>query len=173
MAADTPAVLAARRERLPAMVYARPDISVIDRAHGLHLLLGQRGQGACAAIVLDLPRILPARNDGRDTVEHENPAKGELSERSPVGDQGFQLRDGLETRPVRHAGKRLPDIEGLTVTIEIAMVIRREARRGSELSREQSGSQRHPDDGGDSTPLRLGKEALGWPLAKHVEDDLD
>src|ERR1700733_7314078 len=108
---------------LPALMYAASDIAVVDGPHGSHLLLGQGRQRARAAIVLNLARIFPAGNDGRDALEHEDPTKGRLGQRGASGQQRLQLFNGFQPDFVRNARKRLAHIEGFAVTVEIAVIV--------------------------------------------------
>src|SRR4051812_20825656 len=59
------------------------------------------------------------------------------------------------------------------MAVEVTVIVGREGGGGSEFAGEHAGGERDADDGRDAAAFRLGEELLGWPLAEHVEDDLD
>ena len=88
-------------------------------------------------------------------------------------DQRPDALDRLEPDLVGHAGKRLADVEGLAVAVELAMVVVGEGGIGLELAGEQAARQRHARDHGDLARLGDVEEQPGRALPEDVEDDLD
>lgn len=110
----------------------------VERSHVFHGLGGERLEFCCAHILQDLLRVFPPWDCTGHGRMVDNEAKRPLTQGCPFGDQLPQVVHETEPQLVGDSGECLTDIEGLSVAIEIAMVISFERRVGLELSCEES-----------------------------------
>ena len=145
-------------------------IDVVDLFHDARRNRRQRGGFGVRA---RLRRVARAGNDHAHRVEHQDPAQRELCHRGVARHQRPYPLDRREAPFIGHAGKRLADIEGFAVAVELAVVGVFELGVALELARQQAAGQRHARDDGDLLLLGQVEEQVGRALAERVEDDLD
>ena len=157
---------------LPAILHQRTNLFVIDAPHPCHYLFGEAWQVRSLAVVHNLLGPLAARNGAGYCVEHEDPAQSQLTHRDPGWQERSHLFDRLKADVVIHAGECLSHIKGLSLAIEIPVVVCREGGIATEFTRQQTAGERHT--GEDAYPLLFGsrEELVRWSLPETVENDL-
>src|ERR1043166_1853827 len=118
---------------LPAAVDQWPNPLVVNTFYAVHLLTRNECQIGTSAVVLDLRRILAARDGASYGIEHENPAQGKLRHGNTGREQSAKFLNGSETSQVINSRERFPHIEHFAMTIKIAMIIVCEFRVWPEL----------------------------------------
>src|SRR3954452_15748101 len=148
------------------------DPLVVQRLDPVHRRGVERRERRGSRVGARLLRRLGTGDRRRETVEHEDPAQRELGEGRALGHERLQRLGDLDPGLVVDAGEGLADVELLAVAVEVAMVVRGEARGAAELPGQQPRGERDAGDDADVAALRLGEEALRGALAECVEDDL-
>src|ERR1700674_300359 len=148
------------------------DVSIVHLPYCSHLALGEGREPRRRRVLTGLLAIFGARDDAGDRIEHQYPAKRQLSRRSTGGHQLSQGFDRLQPSLIGNARKGLAGIEGLTIAIETAMIVGGKLTIAAQLAGEQAARERYPGDDCDvALPCEV-EEAFSRTLAKHVEDDL-
>src|SRR4029077_7771858 len=157
---------------LPAILHQRTNLFVIDAPHGCHCLGGEGRQVRRPAVVRNLLGPLATGNGAGHGVEHDDPAKSELTHRDAGGYERSHLVHRFKADVVIDARKCLAHVEGFSMAIEIPVVIRREAGIAMEFTRQQTAGEGHASEDAYSLLLSSGEELVRGTLAETVENDL-
>src|SRR5829696_3446611 len=158
---------------LPEMVDLRADVVVVDPSYPLHRLLGEGWHSCGGHIVLDLLGTLRAGDSAGDRGVHQDPAQSQLRQRIPLWHQFLQLLRGPQAGLEVHAGEGLAPVEGLTLAVEVAVIVGGELALGAHLPGEEAARERDTGEDAYVPFLRKRKELLGGFLAEDVKDNLD
>src|SRR5215213_7522233 len=154
----------------PAVVHVGADALVVHALEVGELGVGQRCEGRGGDVAADLGDVAGAGDHGGDAGLVDDPAEGEGGGRDVgTGDLGHFTRRG-ETDVERHAGERLADVEGLTVPVEVPVVVGREGRRLVVLAGEQAAGQRHAGEDADTGTGGRGEQLLEGLAPEDVDD---
>src|SRR5215212_2762585 len=82
--------------RLPPVMDLVADVAVVDLPSSLHRLFGERGHLGGGDVVLDLRRVLAARDGTGDGRVHQDPTQSELRQGVSLRDKLLQLFGGQE-----------------------------------------------------------------------------
>src|SRR5829696_5475558 len=159
--------------RLPLVMDLFAHVALVDLPRSLHNLLRERRHLGCGDVVLDLCRVLAARDGAGDGRVHEDPTQGELREGVSFGYELLQFFGGQETRLEIHAGERLAPVEGLPLAVEVAVVVFREHAVRTHLAREEAAGEGYACQDADVAFSGEREELLFRLLAEDVEYDLD
>src|ERR1700687_1250742 len=157
---------------LPAILYERTNLLVIDAPHPGDYFVAKGRQVRSSAVVRNLIRALATGNGAGHGVEHEDPAQSELTHRDAGGYERSHLFDCFQADVVIDAGKCLSHVEGFSMAIEISVVVGREGGIPMEFTRQQTAGEGHAGEDAYLFCFSAREELVCWTLAETVENDL-
>ncbi len=109
------------------MVYQGPNLLVVNASHRSHGIRRDGWKVGSSAIVDYLLGSLTSGDGASNRIEHQYPAQGELAHRDPTRQEFSHLSYRRQANLVVHSGEGLAHVEGLTLSIEVAVIVFREA----------------------------------------------